>query len=208
VVIVSERYGFLFLSNPRTASTSLRRVLRPLGNVVWRAPSGLQHAGLTDVYRILGPDRVSPLFKWAVIRDPVTHLQSMYDYYRRPGFHGTPLSTEGVSFTEFYFGDRHAPLTIPQASRFVAPDGNFGLDLLLAFESIREGFSYVKFRLGLPNLILPVTNRSQGPRPQLPPEVVEHIRVRHAVDYECRERFAGRERVGDRFPPVLSPLPV
>ncbi|MDX1650571.1 MAG: hypothetical protein R3263_12030, partial [Myxococcota bacterium] len=65
------------------------------------------------------------------------------------------------------------------------------------------GFSYVKLRLGLPNLLLPFTTRSAAAPPRIAPELRDRIREDYAADYAFLERHANRERTADGLVPIF-----
>lgn len=205
-MIISERYGFVFVANLRTASSSIHHALQPLADVALDEPAGGKHLHLREVYDRFGATRIAPLYKWAVIRDPVSYLWSLYTFHKRAGFDGRPISTNDRSFEEFCLGDTHPWMRVPQSSRFADPEGAFGLDLLIKFEHVREGFSYLKFRLGLPNLLLPLLNLNQPSPAAVSPGLAERIRVDYRADYDCIARYGDRERSPGGFELVLRPL--
>lgn len=205
-MIISERYGFLFVANLRTASSSIHHALQPLADVALDQPASGKHLHLREVYERFGAARVVPLYKWAVIRDPVAYLWSLYNFHKDAGFDGRSISTNHRSFEEFCLGDTHRWMRVPQSSRFADPDGAFGLDLLITYEHVREGFSYLKFRLGLPNLLLPLLNPSQTSPPAVSPELSARIRADYRADYDCIARYGDRERSPGGFHLVLRPL--
>lgn len=204
-MLISEHYGFLFVANLRTASSSIHRALQPLADVALEHTASGKHLGLAEITERFGAERVARLYTWAVVREPVSHLWSLYTFHKQPGFDGRPISTRGLSFEDFYFGDTHGWMRVPQWRRFVDATGAYRLDLLIRFEHLHAGFSYVKFRLGLPNVLLPALNASGGPPPRVAPDLVERIRSDYAVDYDTIARYGDRERTADGFEPVLRP---
>jgi hypothetical protein len=204
-MIISDRYGFLFVANLRTASSSMHLALGPLASIdLFETGSG-KHYPLDEIYRRYGSERISPLFKWAVIRRPTEYLWSLYRFHERAAFDGKPHSTRGRTFEDFYTGDTHGWMKAPQSTRFVDPDGEYALDLLVHMDTLHEGFSYLKFRLGLPNVMLPRINRSGSVgSPRLSHELEERIRADYAADYDCIERYANRERTLDGFQRILE----
>lgn len=202
-MIISDQYGFLFVENLRTASSSLHQALRPLASVALGVTAAGKHLSLAEIYERFGAETVAPLYKCAVIREPVSYLWSLYRFHKRPGFDGQPHSTRDLSFEAFYSGDTHGWMRVPQAARFADPSGEYGLDLLIRFEDVSAGFSYLKFRLGLPNLLLPMVNTSDPSRPEVSPELAERIRADYAVDTELSERCGNHERTEEGFVPIL-----
>jgi hypothetical protein len=204
-MILSEPHGFLFVANLRTGSSSIHQALKPVASVAFDDTGGGKHLSLAEISRRFGAQRISRLYKWAVARDPLEYLWSLYAFHKHPGFDGSPLSTKGRTFEEFYRARAELWMPMPQAARFVDPAGAYGLDLLIRFEHLREGFSYLKLRLGLPNLLLPSLNASQPSPPRIPPDLAEHIRDDYAVDYDCIARYGDRERSPGGFALVLRP---
>ena len=203
-MIISDRFGFLFVANLRTASTSIHHALGEVGSLVWNATSGAKHATLADVHELLGARRIQHLYKWAVIRDPVAYLWSMYEFHKADAFDGKPHSTKGKTFEEFYRGEAHGWMRVPQSSRFLGPGGDYGLDFLITMDRLAEGFGYVKSRLGLPNVLLLVTNATVQP-PDVPDALQGRIRDEYADDYACIARYGNRERTADGFHLILQP---
>jgi hypothetical protein len=206
-MIVSEPYGFLFVANLRTGSSSLHQALKPVASIAFDHTAGGKHLALAEIYRRFGDQRVSRLYKWAVVRDPVAYLWSLYAFHKHAGFDGRPISTKGRTFEEFYEARQELWLPSPQAARFADPSGRYGLDLLIRFEHLREGFSYLKIRLGLPNLLLPRLNASEPAPPGISSEMDARIREDYAADYDCIARYGDRERGPGGFEAVLRPAP-
>lgn len=206
-MIVSHQYGFLFVANLRTASSSIHLALRPVASIFLDVTASGKHLSLSEITDRLGAARVAPLYKWAVIREPLSYLWSLYNFHKGPGFDGKPHSTRGLDFEEFYYADTHRWMRLPQCSRFADPSGTYALDLAIRYEHVSAGFSYVKFRLGLPNLLLPVVNTSEPSPPRVSSDLAERIREDYAADYEFIDRYGDRERTADGFVPVLRPTP-
>ena len=204
-MIVSEPYGFLFVANLRTGSTSIHHALQPIATIAFDGTERGKHLSLAEITERFGAQRISRLYKWAVIRDPLEYLWSLYALHQRAEFDGMPSSTRGRSFDEFYSARSELWLPMSQAARFADPAGTYGLDLLIRFEHLREGFSYLKFRLGLPSLLLPRLNTSALPPTGISPALAERIRSDYAVDYDCIARYGDRERVSGAFELVLRP---
>lgn len=203
-MIISDPYRFLFVANLRTASESIQTALESVATVnVARAAEG-KHMTLGEIYAEYAASRIDPLFKWAVIREPTAYLWSLYQLHMRPAFAGEFHSTVGMTFEEFCGSDTHAWMLAPQSSRFVSPGGDYGLDFLITMERLVEGFGYVKFRLGLPNVLLPVTNVTEHP-PDVPDALRDRIRDEYADDYACIARYGNRERTADGFHLILQP---
>lgn len=205
--MISDRYRFLYVANLRTASNSIHTALRSVASYAVDDTSAGKHQSLCEIYDQFGSDRIDPLFKWAVIRNPVEYLASLYEMHQRPAFAGLPHSTAGLTFEEFYQGDTHAWMRVPQSSRFRHPDGGFGLDLLITMDHLSEGFAYLKFRLGLPNLLLPHQNRTDA-EVDLPASLRGEILDTYAEDIDCIEEFGDRERTANGLHHILSPLDV
>jgi hypothetical protein len=202
-VIISDPYRFLYVANLRTASSSIHTALRSVATIIVNETSAGKHRTLTEIYQTYDATHLDALFKWAVVRDPEAFLWSLYQFHKQPAFNGKPISTAAKSFGEFYQPDRHQKMFMPQASRFLDQDGNFGLDFLITLDRLSEGFAYLRFRLGLPNLLLPVTNATEEPA-AIPHDLVERIRSDYRSDYECIKEYGNRERTTDGFVKVFA----
>ena len=203
-MIISDPYRFLFVANLRTASGSIHTALEAVATVNIARTADGKHSTLGEIYAEYGASRIDPLFKWAVIREPTAYLWSLYQLHKQPGLAGAPHSTIGVTFEEFFAGDTHAWMRVPQSSRFLGPGSEYGLDFLITMDRLAEGFGYVKARLGLPNLLLPVTNATTHPM-DVPDALRDRIREEYADDYVCIGRYGNRERTADGFQLILQP---
>ena len=200
--IVSNRYGFVWLCNPKVASRSIIDTLCEID------PEARLIQGKTTE-QILGENpQAKGYFSFAFVRDPVQRTLSFYQdkLVGRPGpvaeylsdvapdFHGLG---EGMGFAELCrwlctpfgsddFADRHW-LSQNRQIRI----GERLPDYIGRYEQLDADWREVAVRIGMPHVALPRLNSS----PAVPGERVEDgtialLRHRYAGDFELLEDLA------------------
>lgn len=175
-MLVLEASRLVFLANPKTATQSVRAMLR--GRVMagpWQDDPGARHGGIGPFnrkWRGLIEERVGgPVEVFAVVRDPMARLDSWYRY-RKKNPAGDSRSTEGIGFDDFL---RAVLLDTPPdfarvgaQDRFAGWDGQqSGIDVLFDYERLDLMMEFLADRTGL-RLRLPVKNTSAKPFSGLP----------------------------------------
>ena len=166
--IVSRRYRFVWLANPKAASRSLIRALAAAD------PEAvlLRETTLAEVYAAFPEAR--GYFSFAFVRHPVARALSCHaDKVAGAGdvaldaFHGLPAGTDldawcawlGTCWGADAFADRHwlsQDVLLREAPEAPLPD------FLGRFERLCEDFETVTARLGIPYARLPHLNRGAG----------------------------------------------
>ena len=185
------RHRAIFLHIPKTAGTSFLIALGANGQ-------GRRHLSWRH-YRDADPRRFRRFYKFAVVREPLDRLQSLYGYLRAggngfpgDGLHYREILRRHPTFDDFVqnflSGETLArdPLFGAQTS-FLCDLGNrIQVDSILRFETL--GRDYADLRSRLPRLPadLPGTNRSPdaASRPAPSAETRQRIRRIYASDYE------------------------
>lgn len=173
--IVSDKYGFIWVCNPKVASRSLIESLQRSD------PTATLIKGKT-LSGVLGEDLSRRnYFKFGFVRNPFARVFSAYedkivninDPRKRAIFYDRMFGIrEGMSFREFLqwlngpFGepsisDRHF---LPQIDHFVDDDGAFVVDYVGKAEDIESALLDVSRCTGIPRLRLPFLNTSVGYR--------------------------------------------
>lgn len=104
-MLVLPKGRLVYLANPKTATQSIRAMLRP--HSLKAAPFGDQHSKHMGVvpfernWRARVEDHLgAPVETVAVVREPFARLESWFRYRKRNPF-GAENSTQGISFEDF-----------------------------------------------------------------------------------------------------------
>ena len=104
-MLVLPKGRLVYLSNPKTATQSIRAMLRP--HALKTAPFGEQHSKHMGVMPFeknwrLGVEEhlKAPVETVGVVREPFARLESWFRYRKRNPF-GADNSTQGISFEDF-----------------------------------------------------------------------------------------------------------
>ena len=171
--MISLKHGFLFVHIPKTAGNSIQTVLADYSEdrietrggqdgvdrfrVVSEGRDLVKHSTLAEYYRELGREKADALFKFACVRNTWDRLVS---HYFSP--HRGEVSWSPRKFRRFI--DKEArPLR-----DYFALGGEEGtgrspfenIDQVIRFERLNEDFAAVCRRIGIPEVELPVRNRS------------------------------------------------
>jgi hypothetical protein len=188
MAVISRDHGFLFIQNPRTASTAMGEgLLMPrLGAAFVGTPpshetAGDKHASASELVhrRLLPADEVERLYVFGTIRNPYDSLVSLYEkmtgsysalvddptswVHKQPAYLASMRVAREADFSEwaiFHLTRRPAWL-LPMAAVTrgrVVDDRFLGLDRLLRFESLQAGFDAAMDDLGLARLEIPRVN--------------------------------------------------
>ena len=195
--IVSHRYGFVWICNPKAASRSLIAALRAAD------PGALLVRGRTLDEVLAGHPEARRFYRFAFVRHPWTRTYSFYadkhararrvrDDYRWfiAPYHGVTL---GMGFDALCrwlntpcgadaFADRH---WLSQSLQIATADGRLP-DFVGSYEHLEADWRTVAARLGLPRVGLPRLNaRPPGTDPDEHPdtETVALLRRRYAADF-------------------------
>lgn len=157
-MLVLPQARLVYLANPKTATQSIRAVLRPLSLKV--GPFGdlhnrhMPYPTFDKEWRPLTEKALGePVETLAVVRDPFGRLESWFRY-RHKNPEGAENSTRGISFDDFALSaaaGKQAPVyaRVGDQARFAGWDGaqagvthlfdHARLDLLIAFLKLRLG---------------------------------------------------------------------
>lgn len=175
-MLVLEASRLVFLANPKTATQSVRAMLR--GRAMagpWQEDPGARHGGVgpfnrkwreTVEARVGGPVEV-----FAVVRDPLARLDSWYRY-RKKNAEGDSRSTQGIGFDDFLRAVlQDSPpdfARVGAQDRFALWDGEqAGIDVLFDYDRLDLMMEFLTDRIGV-RLRLPVKNTSAKPSGGMP----------------------------------------
>lgn len=209
-MLISLSRRFVFVANVKTASTSIEAALRPHAEIAISETRFGKHSGLAEIQDRFGfIFRKQPLesfFTFAVVREPLDMLVSVYSSHHKPEFKGERHYTGDLSFDEFLeaFRKRQSWQLVPQAQRLRDKTGQIRMDYVIDFDRLDTQFAEVVALLGLPPTPLPTHNES--PDVLSPAEVPEPTQAAIAEHYK-RDRRIRRVLSGRwlRAPEAASP---
>lgn len=104
-MLVFPKKNLVFLSVPKTASTSYINGLQKHAAIVAKGPASVKHMNLQRFDKTLRPllelNRPHPYETLAIIRHPLDWLSSWYRYRMRDTLDCGERSTAGITFDEF-----------------------------------------------------------------------------------------------------------
>jgi hypothetical protein len=187
VMIIAPKYGFVFLSMPKCASTSTEAMLRPYGQIVTSDAPEFKHLPYRGYERFFKPllqeklkQRANKLEIICLFREPVDWLHSWYRYRQRDELEQMARrrknSTKNLTFEEFareHVSDSPQPFAkVGRQIRFIQDkNGNLGNITLFRYEDYDKFLEYMSGKIGEP-LAAPRMNISpvgeEKERPDLP----------------------------------------
>jgi hypothetical protein len=188
-LLISLSKQFIFIANPKTASTAIENSLRKFAEIrLTRTPWG-KHLSLAEVEKnFLWLQLRLPAsrpFVFGVIRDPVDYVLSVYNSHRKPAFADKPHYTGNVPFSSFWPEfSRHRSnwLLRPQISRFMRADGQLGADCIIDYAHLQTAWPALCKRLDVPEEPLKLANTS--------PKEAHREDLSAAITAEIYELFA------------------
>ncbi|WP_163849709.1 sulfotransferase family 2 domain-containing protein [Pseudooceanicola aestuarii] len=191
-MLVFSKSRLVFLSVPKTGTTAYERALAPLASMVVTDPPELKHAPVYRYNRFFRPvlekfvaERMETL---AVMREPISWLNSWYRYRQRPFMRGHPNATHDMDFDAFVQGyckgDRPGFANVGSQARFLEPRPNgTRVDHLFRYEDQPALLAFLEARLET-RIILTRENVSPPGVAELSPEVEAKLRRKCAEEFE------------------------
>lgn len=210
-VYVSRRYGYVFVSNPKAACSSIKHKLFELESpaaVRWRGKISVhaqEFSPLLGLAHFLGDEAAAdPVYSFCITRNPFTRLYSAFtDKIGRDRPHkrqiaralGRPEGTPGADFT---FRDFVTALTLIGDADL---DGHWGVQaerlhytrftysFTGAFETLAEDLPRALTGAGVPAAAIGALGRRNRTRPEatltevMDAETADMIRTRYAADF-------------------------
>lgn len=193
-MLVLEVPRLVFLANPKTATQSVRAMLRPrMMAGAWLEDPGARHGGIGPFNRKWrGPLEAQlggPVEVFAVVRDPLDRLYSWFRY-RKKNPAGESRSTQGVDFDTFLQAvllDQPPDFArVGAQDRFAGWNGTrAGIDVLFDYGQLGLMMEFLADRVGH-RLRLPVKNASAIPSqgvPDVAPDLMAGLRKKLAGDF-------------------------
>ncbi|MEP2921233.1 gamma-glutamyl kinase [Sulfitobacter sp.] len=193
LVFFKERLAFL--SMPKTGTTAYQTALAPRADLVITDPPLLKHAPVYRYNRFIRPMFLNvcdaEMELMAVMREPISWLNSWYRYRRRPFMSDKPNNTHGVTFDEFVLaymkGKRPGFAEVGNQLKFLErqPNGT-GITHLFSYEDQPRLKSFLEERL---DVKLDPGRENVSPKMDAPlsPDIEARFRRKFAEDFELYE---------------------
>ena len=187
--------NLVFLSVPKTGTTSYINALQRHAEIIVKSPSSVKHMNLMRFNKTLRPllelNRPHPFETLAVIRHPLDWLSSWYRYRMRDTLDCGERSTAGITFdqfvNEYLKGEPAAYANVGSQARFLKPGGGQdGVTHLFQYENQDRIKEFIKERI-CENFELEFANVSPKIRVQISPEVEARLRKKCADQFELWE---------------------
>ncbi len=197
-MLVFIRHSLAYLATPKTGTTALEAALRPHCSVEVRNPPGLRHMSARRYQRQWAPFlREAHQFHgetMAVLREPVSWLESWYRYRGREQIAGTPRSTAEISFDKFIEGvlaEKPPAYADVGDQNFFATsgEGDVLIDHLFVYEQFDLPLAFLSNRLGR-DLKIPKANISPKRKIQLAPDLEAELRSKRAAEFALYDQVA------------------
>jgi hypothetical protein len=189
-MLLSLNCKFIFVANLKSASSTIEAALAPKAEVKLTQTKFGKHDSLSQISnKFAWVKRYVPydeFFVFAVMRDPVDHLLSLYNSHQKGEFDGKPHSTKDMSFDDFlevWCG--RSWQAKPQHVRFTDEHGRFKMSHIVMLEDLAQEFDRICEHLRLGRIELGHKNPSPAAlnRQDLTAAQVELVRTRYAEDY-------------------------
>lgn len=199
-MLISLSHSFVFVANVKTASTSIEAALRPHAEIAISETRFGKHIGLAEIEKrfdfIFAKQPLNRFFVFAVVRDPVDMLISVYSSHHKPEFKGERHYTGDLTFDQFLerFRERQSWQLIPQVQRLQDKTGRFRMDYVIDFSCLDAQFQEVLSLIGVPPTPLPTFNESPDvmSAADVPAETIARIAEDYRRDARVRRVLSGR----------------
>lgn len=190
-MLLSLSRKFIFVANLKSASSAIESALAPKSDVKFTQTQFGKHDGLSQISnKFAWIKRYVPyedLFVFAVMRDPVDYLLSLYNSHQKGEFDGKAHSTKGMSFDDFLEAwCAKSWQAKPQHRRFTDDHGRLKMSHIVLYDDLADEFPQICARLKLGWTELERKNPSPAvlSRNDLTAAQIELVKARYGEDYE------------------------
>lgn len=170
-----RKQRFIFLSNTKTASTSIESILRKHCNITLDRPPSVKHMSYRKICKNFNflfskPGfEIDTFYKFGVIREPIDWVISWFNYRSRQEIadpqHKQHKNYLGNTNFEEYIDLLDKGLLAPQSNLFLDKNGKDAMNFIIRYENLEEDFNYVMKQIGLKEeLTIPHKNKSNNVR--------------------------------------------
>jgi hypothetical protein len=197
-MLIFWKERLVFLSTPKTGSTSVETALESMAHVAMRRPPELKHMSAPQFQRHMAPlleqaagERFTTV---AMMRDPVDWVGSWYRFRQRDDLSRPEISTRGISFETAVEGYLATPparnMDVGSQTQFLCADGDVPLvDRLFRYEAIDEFVDFLEDRLGC-EILLPRLNVSPAAALDLSAPLRHRLDAHLAADHAIYRRLS------------------
>ena len=209
-MLINTQKKFIFVSNTKTASTSIELLLKQHSQIAITDPPELKHMPYTNIVDIF--DRlfnntsynIDKFYKFGVFREPADWIISWFNYRSRQEIanpkhrdHSTYLGK--ISFEE-YVDSIHNDWVKPQKYRFINARGENAMDFIIDYDSLEQDLAFIckKLELEVDDWKLPYKNKSKNirvKRENLQPNILKKIKEYFAEDYDFIEKVKAKQTI-------------
>ncbi|WP_238475669.1 gamma-glutamyl kinase [Rhodophyticola sp. CCM32] len=177
---------------PKTGTTALETAARPFASTAILNPPGMKHVSVRRYHNNLSgffEQRGShPMESMAIMREPISWLDSWYRYRRRPQLSGRENSTEAISFEDFVTAwlEESPPAfaNIGSQARFLrGEDTACGVTHLFRYDRLADAVTFLEGRIG-ETLTLPRSNISPKIPVHLSSKLETRLRAERSADFD------------------------
>lgn len=211
--------GFVLLSMPKCASTSLEAALAPRADVVLRRNPGLKHIGCRGFYRHLEPllKRTGyPRDDYELVtlfREPIAWLDSWWRYRSRPGLRRRDSDSFAgdMGFEEYaeryMAGGDDGPVVSGRPARFITRGPRFtvGLDRVFALEASDVWSGWIEEKVGAPVEVARHNRSTVRAGTEVPDSLRRRLEEHFALEYDVYERLRATGQWSEARGTVLKP---
>lgn len=166
-MIISEKYKFIFIAVPKTATTSIENALSKYGTTIIDRTVDGKHKTAKEIREELGEEVWNQYFKFSFVRNPLSWTASWYNFRRRESLKDKDNPnhknyTGNMTFEEFVKSDDWVVAGDGQSHWVTDEEGEIIVDFIGRFEDLQNDFDEVCSRIGIPILKLPSRNLSRN----------------------------------------------
>lgn len=166
-MLISRRYGFIFIHVPRTAGISISQALAtyadkpektPLRKIISKLPIRQPahslvapiHSTASWARHRLGRKRYEALLSFAVVRNPYDRTVSQYEFIRQQPRHHRHTLVKDLTFQQYidYLSNKPAARISRQADMIADANGHIIVNRLLRFETLARDFNNLCVEIG------------------------------------------------------------
>lgn len=217
-MLISLKHRLAFLAVPKTGTTAIEAAFRKHSQITFRGSTKIKHTNAEGFDTLLRPFLAMAGFpdiqSFAVMRDPIDHLQSWY-FYRRRLDEGSkprniPNSTKDITLEQFIEDFLSEPrpkhATIGSQARFLCGGswqaGATGetvrplVDIIFPYERLNDAISFVADRVG-ETITVERKNTSKREAVDIAPALLARLEARLAPDIALYRRVQAGEFLPD-----------
>jgi len=146
-MIINDENKFVFISVPKTGSTSIRRRLGSFED----PPPETYHMSIEDILKQY--PHVKDYFKFAFVRNPFDRIYSTYINLKYDGHNWATELKKKRNFREFVLGLNDSQYSqyihLRPQSEYIKLNEEIGVDFVGRFESLKEDFAKIEKKIGI-----------------------------------------------------------